>query len=113
MFGNFWQKLFEPKAFNQGFLPEADGHKVFFAEYGNPKGKVVLLLSCENLRLFKKVRPGDVMIIKTKLLSYRHGIAKGCGRCYVEDKLVSEATISFTLSESEERQQLIPKMRNI
>lgn len=77
------------------------------------KGKVVLLLSCENLRLFKKVRPGDVMIIKTKLLSYRHGIAKGCGRCYVEDKLVSEATISFTLSESEERQQLIPKMRNI
>ena len=43
MFGNFWQKFFEPKAYNQSFLPEADGHKVFFAEYGNPKGKVILL----------------------------------------------------------------------
>ena len=43
MWKDFWHKLFEPKAFNQGFLPEADGHKVFFAEYGNPKGKVVLL----------------------------------------------------------------------
>ena len=39
----FWKKLFEPKAFNQGFLPECDGHKVFFSEFGNPKGKPVLM----------------------------------------------------------------------
>lgn len=37
-----WRKLFPLKPFNQGFLPEVDGHKVFFAEFGNPEGKPVL-----------------------------------------------------------------------
>lgn len=40
---NWWQKLWEPKPFNQGWLPEADGHEVYYAEYGNPRGRVVLL----------------------------------------------------------------------
>ena len=39
----WWKKWFEPKPFNQGYLPENDGHQVFFAEYGNPKGKPVLV----------------------------------------------------------------------
>ena len=38
----FFAKFFEPKPFNQGYLPEVDGHKVFFMEFGNPKGEVVL-----------------------------------------------------------------------
>lgn len=40
---NFWKKWFEPKAYNQGYLPEVDGHKVFFSEYGNPNGKPMLV----------------------------------------------------------------------
>ena len=39
----FWKKWFEPKAYNQGYLPEKDGHKVFYSEYGNPKGKPILV----------------------------------------------------------------------
>ena len=38
----FLAKFFEPKPFNQGYLPEVDGHKVFFWEFGNPKGKVIM-----------------------------------------------------------------------
>ena len=34
---------FQPKIFNQGYLPEKDGHQVFFMEAGNPKGKPVLV----------------------------------------------------------------------
>ena len=34
---------FTPKIFNQGYLPEKDGHQVFFMEAGNPKGKPVLI----------------------------------------------------------------------
>lgn len=34
---------FMPKIFNQGYLPEKDGHQVFFMEAGNPKGKPVLV----------------------------------------------------------------------
>ncbi len=40
---NWWKKLFEPKPFNQGFLPENKGHQVFFMEFGNKKGKPILL----------------------------------------------------------------------
>ena len=39
----FWKLWFEPKAFNYGFLPENKGHQVFFAEYGNPVGKPILV----------------------------------------------------------------------
>ncbi len=34
----FFSGFFEPKPFNEGYLPEADGHSVYFCEYGNPKG---------------------------------------------------------------------------
>lgn len=39
----WWKKWFEPKPYNQGYLPERDGHQVFFMEFGNPKGKPVLV----------------------------------------------------------------------
>ena len=40
---NLWTKLFAAKPFHQGYLPVADGHSVWFAEYGNPHGKPVLM----------------------------------------------------------------------
>jgi proline iminopeptidase len=39
----FFSKWFLPKPYNLGYLPEENGHKVCFAEYGNKKGKPVLL----------------------------------------------------------------------
>ena len=74
------------------------------------KGKQVLLLSCDKLRLFQKVRPGDKMVLDTELLSYRHGIAKGKGRAMVDGKLVCSCEMTFTLSESEERKAFTPKI---
>ena len=77
---------------------------------GVNKGKQVLLLSCDKLRLFQKVRPGDVMMLETELISYRHGIAKGKGRATVDGKLVCACEMTFTLSDSEERKALTPKV---
>lgn len=36
--------MYTPKPFNEGFLPEEDGHKVYYAEYGNPDGEVIVSL---------------------------------------------------------------------
>ena len=33
---------FMPKPFNEGFLPEQDGHKIHYVQYGNPQGIPVL-----------------------------------------------------------------------
>lgn len=39
----WWKKWFEPKPFHQGYLPEREGHKVFFTEFGNSHGKPILV----------------------------------------------------------------------
>lgn len=33
-----------PKPFNEAYLPEVDGHSVYYAQYGNPEGEVVVSL---------------------------------------------------------------------
>lgn len=33
-----------PKPFNTGYLDEQDGHKVFFSQFGNPKGDALVIL---------------------------------------------------------------------
>jgi 3-hydroxyacyl-[acyl-carrier-protein] dehydratase len=76
------------------------------------KGKVVLLLSANNLKLYRKVRPGDKLELRTELLSYRRGIVKGRGAAYVGDKIVSSLEMVFTIAESEERRTLVPKGQN-
>lgn len=75
------------------------------------KGKQVLLLSCDKLHLYKKARPGDVLTIYTELIRYRRGIASG--QCYIVNQngdKVSSCEVSFTLSDSEERRSLTPKV---
>lgn len=37
-----WLRWTEPKPFHEGYLPEADGHQVYFAEYGNPDGVPIM-----------------------------------------------------------------------
>ena len=36
--------MYTPKPFHEGFLPEVDGHKIYFAQYGNPVGEVIVSL---------------------------------------------------------------------
>ncbi len=36
--------MYTPKPFHEGYLPEQDGHKVYFAQYGNPDGEVIVSL---------------------------------------------------------------------
>lgn len=33
-----------PKPFNTGYLQEKNGHKVYYAQYGNPKGEAIVIL---------------------------------------------------------------------
>jgi len=36
--------MFQPKPFSEGFLEEQDGHRVYFAQYGNRDGKAIVSL---------------------------------------------------------------------
>lgn len=72
----FWNKWFEPKPFNQGYLPEMDGHKVFFREFGNPKGEPVLVFhgGPGGASSLGSVKPFDLKKYRVILFDQR-----GCG----------------------------------
>lgn len=62
-------------------------------------GKLAFFLSCNNVKFRKTVLPGDKLILKVETLKLkaRTGIVKA--EAYVEDALVAEAELMFTLVE--------------
>ena len=60
------------------------------------KGKVVYLTSSK-LRLIKKIVPGDQLIIKTYLLSWKRGIGKCEGEGYVKDEKVCSLDFNIVM----------------
>ena len=52
------------------------------------KGKVVYLTSANNLKLIKKILPGDRLEIKTELLKWRRGLGSCTGVGYVNGEQV-------------------------
>lgn len=74
---SFISKLFGPKPFNQGYLPELDGHKVFFMEFGNPEGKPVLFFHGGPGGCCKAGYVKDFDLKKYRLIMFDQ---RGCGR---------------------------------
>ncbi len=48
----------------------------------------------ENFRFKKIVRPGDILIVKSEVVSYGHGIAKSKAKVFVKEQLVAEGIVS-------------------
>ena len=59
------------------------------------KGKVVYLISANNLKLMKKILPGDRLDIETELLSWKRGMGKCSGAGYVNGEKV--CSIDFNI----------------
>jgi 3-hydroxyacyl-[acyl-carrier-protein] dehydratase len=60
-------------------IAEAMGQMLGFTVLALPenKGKAALLVNTDGFRLFRKVRPGDKLILKADVLSYRRGLLRG------------------------------------
>ena len=61
------------------------------------KGKVVYLVSANNLKFRKKVVPGDRLLLQTELISWRRGIGKAQGSGYVKDKMACSVEFEFVM----------------
>ena len=61
------------------------------------KGKIVYLSSANDLNFKKKVIPGDRLLIKTKLLSFKRGVGILSGEGYVLDVKVCSASFRLIL----------------
>ncbi len=90
-------KFFEPKAYRESYLPEEDGHEIYVAEYGNPKGKPILAThggpghycSAKYARYFN--------LRKYRVIMFDQ---RGCGKSKFKDML-KENTTQKTLSDME------------
>lgn len=68
------------------------GGVLVLSEVENPEEYATLFLKIDNARFKDKVVPGDTLIMKLELTEpIRRGICLMKGRCYVGEKLVSEA----------------------
>jgi UDP-3-O-[3-hydroxymyristoyl] N-acetylglucosamine deacetylase/3-hydroxyacyl-[acyl-carrier-protein] dehydratase len=68
------------------------GGVLILSEVPDPENYATLFLKIDNARFKDKVIPGDTLVMKLELLEpIRRGICLMRGRCYVGEKLVSEA----------------------
>lgn len=64
-------------------------------------GRIVYLMSVTNVKFRRPVVPGDRLDIEGTVLTYRGSSGKLGGILRVDDKVVSEATITFSVAKTE------------
>ena len=70
------------------------------------KGKITHALSHE-VRFRKEILPGQKLVLKTKVDSWKRGICKGSGQVIVDGEVACEAQMTITIPEILE--QYLPK----
>ena len=64
------------------------------------KGKIMYLSSANNIKFFKKVTPGKKFIIKTRVKSFKRGIAICEGTGFINDQVIAcKAEFNLVLPE--------------
>jgi len=62
-------------------------------------GQIAYFMSAENVKWRKPVRPGDVLVIEVEMTKFRGKICKASGVCKVRGEVVSEAEVTFMITE--------------
>ena len=88
----FLKKWLEPKPFYEGYLPVADGHAVYFAEYGNPSGKPVLFFHGGPGGSFKVRHAAFANPKKYRIIGFDQ---RGCGKSKPKGEIAHNDTMSL------------------
>ena len=63
------------------------------------KGKIMYLISANNLKFIKKIIPNSKLTIETKVLSFKRGLGEFNGRGFIDNQLVCNADFKLILPE--------------
>ena len=72
-----WSSWWLPKSFNSGYLPEVNGHRVFYQEFGNPNGIPVLVFHGGPGGSFKAKHAQNFDLRKYRVVGFDQ---RGCGK---------------------------------
>ena len=61
------------------------------------KGKTAYFAGMDKVRFKRKVLPGDVLILKTRIVNQKGTIGKAEGRAYVGDELAASCELMFSI----------------
>ncbi len=94
----FWFKLRLKflKPFNQGFLPEIDGHKIFYQELGNKNGEPILIFHGGPGGSSKPYHASGFDLKKYHIITFDQ---RGCGKSEYKDALYQN-TIDATAQDA-------------
>jgi UDP-3-O-[3-hydroxymyristoyl] N-acetylglucosamine deacetylase/3-hydroxyacyl-[acyl-carrier-protein] dehydratase len=62
-------------------------------------GQIAYFMSAEDVKWRKPVRPGDVLVIEVEMTKFRGKICRARGACKVRGEVVSEAEVTFMITE--------------
>ena len=88
----FWDSWFLPKPFNSGYLPEVNGHLVYYAEYGNSQGIPVLVFHGGPGGSFNARRAKIANLKKYRIVMFDQ---RGCGNSIPQGKIDSNTTLDL------------------
>jgi beta-hydroxyacyl-ACP dehydratase FabZ len=64
---------------------------------GDPENKLVYFMGIDGVRFRKPVLPGDQIRFELEMIQFRRGTCKMQGQAFVDDELVTEATLMATI----------------
>lgn len=76
------------------------------------KGKVAYLISANNIKLSKKIVPGDRLDIETKLLSWKRGVGNCTGRGSVNGEIACQADFTIVIPDILNKYTVLPKKQD-
>lgn len=65
------------------------------------KGKLGVFTGINNFKFRKQVVPGDTLVLKAELLTYRHGMGKAAVEAEVDGKTAAKGEINFAVIEND------------
>jgi len=89
--------MYSPKPYKESFLPEEDGHKIYYAEYGNPKGEAIVSIHGGPGSGSSPKHAARLNLEKYRVILFDQ---RGCGKSEFKDAL-NENTIQKTASDME------------
>lgn len=78
------------------------GSVLIFGDDGEPQGKLAFFMGVDQAKFRRTVVPGDQLVIEAEMVHLRHNACRVKARCLVDDEVVAEATLSFSLMDVEE-----------
>lgn len=70
---------------------------ILMLKKGDSTGKIAYFMSADKVKFRKPVTPGDTLFIEVELTKARSKIARAQGRILVDNEIVSEAELMFTI----------------